>query len=153
MLLNRRNSSSFTRTFCPRPTLHTARRMNDVRFEYSDSWMDATRDLVRVIGTPASTEARTADFAAIWERLRRNLITVAFIANLIISRGINQMISCKAISASTKSTNEGNKDYPNPDDSNPTNGDPLNFRKLPISETSNDRGYKLCQAEATHQCV
>jgi hypothetical protein len=64
ILLNRCNSSGFTRTFWPKPTLRTARRMKDVRFEYNDSWMDAARDCVRVIGIPVS-EARVAAAMAV----------------------------------------------------------------------------------------
>ena len=50
------------------------------------------RDVVRVIGTPVSLLCCSAATAASW-RARRYLMIVAFMANLIKSRGKNQMMS------------------------------------------------------------
>ena len=42
--LKRCSSSGFIEIFWPKPTLRAARRMNDTRFEYRLSWIDAARD-------------------------------------------------------------------------------------------------------------
>lgn len=81
-------SSGFIEILAPIPTLRAALLMNETRFEYKDSWMEAARDRVRVRGTPVA-----ASLTALSSRRRRRLfIMVAFMANLIQSRGINQMM-------------------------------------------------------------
>jgi hypothetical protein len=68
--------------------------MKDTRLEYKDSWRDAARDWVFVMGIPPSPGAALVVRAA---RARMYFITVAFMANLTQSRGMNQMIFYNAI--------------------------------------------------------
>ena len=92
MLANRLSSPWLICTlFPPKPTLRAARLINDTRFEYRLSWIEPTRDCVRVIGTSSPALAISFDILSSWRR-RRYLITVAFIANLTRSSGKNQMI-------------------------------------------------------------
>ena len=59
MELKRRSSSGLTDTFWLNPMVRAARRMKETRLEYIDSWMEAARDWVRVIGTPSAVSCMT----------------------------------------------------------------------------------------------
>ena len=81
MLLNRSSSLGFIETFLPNPTLCAARLMNETRLEYMDSWIDWVRVMEK------------ASFARALARMR--LMMVAFIPNLIQSRGMNHTMFWK----------------------------------------------------------
>ena len=66
--------------------------MNDVRFEYNYSWMDAMCDWVHVIGMLVSARARSSCRCGLIVTVAEVLDHISFIANLIKSRGTNQMI-------------------------------------------------------------
>ena len=90
---------------------------------------------------------------------RRGLIvTVAevldhtsFIANLIKSRGMNQMIFCPGRIRISRVN--GYETYANPNNANPICRDLLDIGKAPIGETGDDRSYKPRQAEGSHQRI
>jgi hypothetical protein len=65
--------------------------MKETRLEYKDSWKEAAREVVRVRGTPVLAWAS----AATLERFLRYLMMVAFMANLMKSRGTNQTMFWK----------------------------------------------------------
>jgi len=66
--------------------------MNDVRFEYNYSWMDAICNWVHVIGMLVSARAQSSCHCGLIVTVAEVLDHISFIANLIKSRGMNQMI-------------------------------------------------------------
>jgi hypothetical protein len=68
--------------------LQVGRARGAKRVKQQDLWMEAARDRVRVRGIPAAASLPASSS----RRRRMDFITVAFMANLIQSRGINQMM-------------------------------------------------------------
>ena len=66
--------------------------MNDVQFEYNYSWMDAMCNWVHIIGMLVSARAWSSCCCGLIVTVTEVLDHISFIANLIKSRGTNQMI-------------------------------------------------------------
>jgi len=79
-------------------------------------------------------------------------MTVAFIANLIQSSGMNQTMFCVSLLAHLERKKKTKKNtYPNPNNTNPATTNTLDLRKAPITIRSNNRADQLGNAECNHE--
>ena len=76
---------------------------------------------------------------------------VAFIANLMRSRGKNQTMSYNSTISYSQTRRRPEVTYPNPDDTNPAARDTLDVGEAPVTVHSDDRRDELRNAERTHE--
>ena len=76
---------------------------------------------------------------------------VAFIANLMRSRGKNQTMSYNITISQSQTRRRPEVTHPNPDDTNPATRDTLDVGEAPVTVHSDDRRNELRNAERTHE--